>query len=75
MKNLVATLITFFTVMTYAQEQKSVQIPQINVSGEGKIKVTPDMATVTIGMENSGKDAATVKKLNDETIDKVLKLR
>ena len=73
MKNLVATLITFFTVMTYAQDQKSVQTPQINVSGEGKIKVTPDMATITIGVENSGKDAATVKKLNDETIDKVLK--
>jgi uncharacterized protein len=73
MKNLVVTLMTFLTVMTYAQDQKSNPVPQINVSGEGKIKVTPDMATISIGVENTGKDAATVKKLNDETIDKVLK--
>lgn len=72
MKNLVLTLITLFTVMTHAQEQKQA-IPQVNVTGEGKIKVTPDIACVSLGVENTGKDAATVKKANDEIIDKVLK--
>lgn len=73
MKNLIVILAAFFTVMTQAQISKENAIPQISVSGEGKIKVTPDIATITIGVENSGKDAATVKKLNDETIDKVIK--
>ncbi len=71
MKKAIVILTVFLTAMTYAQEQK--QIPQINVSGEGKIKVTPDKILVSIGVENVGKDATEVKKLNDETVDKVIK--
>ena len=73
MKNLVVTLITFFTVMTYAQDQKMNQIPQITVSGEGKIKVTPDQGIISLGVENTGKEAAEVKKANDIIIEKILK--
>lgn len=73
MKNLVVTLITLFTVMTYAQDQKQNPIPQINVAGEGKIKVTPDQVIITLGVENIGKDATEVKKANDVIIDKVIK--
>lgn len=73
MKNLVVTLITFFTVMTYAQDQKPNPVPQINVSGEGKVKVVPDQGIISIGVENTGKEAAEVKKANDAIIDKVLK--
>jgi uncharacterized protein YggE len=73
MKNLVVTLITFFTVMTYAQDQKTPQIPQITVSGEGKIKVIPDQGIISLGVENTGKEAAEVKKANDIIIEKILK--
>jgi hypothetical protein len=73
MKNLVVTLITFFTVMTYAQDQKMNQIPQITVSGEGKIKIVPDQGIISLGVENTGKEAAEVKKANDIIIDKILK--
>lgn len=73
MKNLVVTLITFFTVLAYAQDQKMNQIPQITVSGEGKIKVVPDQGIISLGVENTGKDAAEVKKTNDIIIDKILK--
>lgn len=55
-----------------AQEQKA-QVPQITVTGEGKIKVIPDQAVVTVGFQNSGKDAKEVKTLNDEVVDKVIK--
>ena len=65
-------VLTLITTMVQAQEVK--QIPQISVSGEGKIKVTPDEAIITVAVENTGKDATEVKKINDETIDKVLKL-
>ena len=46
---------------------------QINVNGEGTIMVAPDEAIVTIGVNNTGKDAAEVKKANDAATDKILK--
>ena len=60
------------TGLVTAQETKP-QIPQISVTGEGKIKVTPDQAIITVGFQNSGKDAKEVKTLNDEVVDKVIK--
>ncbi|RXR16340.1 DUF541 domain-containing protein [Flavobacterium amnicola] len=72
MKNLVVTLLMLVSVMIYAQDQKQ-QVPQINVSGEGKIKVTPDQGIISLGVENTGKDAAEVKKANDIIIEKILK--
>lgn len=73
MKQAVVILVVFFTTMMEAQEQRAALIPQISVTGEGKIKVVPDQAIVTLGVINSGKDAAEVKKLNDIIIDKVIK--
>lgn len=71
MKKTILILMTVFTAAAQAQEIK--QVPQINVSGEGKIKVTPDYAIISIGVENTGADAADVKKKNDVTVDAVLK--
>lgn len=71
MKKTILILMTVFAVSTQAQEIK--QIPQINVAGEGKIKVTPDYAVISIGVENTGADAAEVKKKNDATVDAVIK--
>lgn len=59
--------------MIEAQETKTNQIPQISVTGEGKIKIVPDMGVISLGVENTGKDAAEVKKMNDEIVDKVIK--
>jgi uncharacterized protein YggE len=72
MKTTVLILATLFAISTQAQEQKA-QVPQISVTGEGKIKVVPDQAIVTVGFQNSGKDAKEVKTLNDEVVDKVIK--
>ena len=71
MKKLALVVLTLFVTMSHAQEQK--QIPQVAVSGEGKIKVKPDQVVVNFGVENTGKDAQEVKKLNDEKIENVLK--
>lgn len=70
MKKMILVL-TLITTMVQAQEGK--MIPQISVAGEGKIKVTPDEVLITVGVENSGKEAAEVKKKNDATIDAILK--
>ena len=51
MKKILLILITFFTIMMDAQEYKP-QIPQVTVSGEGKIKVTPDQALITVSIES-----------------------
>lgn len=61
-----------FVTVSYAQETK--QIPQINVSGEGKIKVVPDQAMLTVTVETKGNNAKEVKKINDEQMESVLKL-
>lgn len=71
MKKSILILITFFTIMMDAQEYKP-QIPQVTVSGEGKIKVTPDQACITVSIETKGTKAADVKKENDIAVEKVL---
>ena len=71
MKTATVLLFALFTAMAGAQEFK--QIPMINVSGEGKIKVTPDQALISISVETKGSKATEVKKENDTKIDAVLK--
>lgn len=71
MKRSILILIMLISAILEAQEQK--QIPQIAVSGEGKIKVVPDNVVISFGIESIGKDAIEVKNLNDEIVDKVIK--
>ncbi len=63
-------MIFFCSVASQAQEQKLV--PQISVSGEGKIKAIPDQVFISIAVETKGTNATDVKKQNDTTIEKVL---
>lgn len=72
MKKTVLILVTFFGLTAMAQEQKA-QVPQISVTGEGKVKIVPDQAVINVGFQNTGKDAKEVKNLNDEVVDKVIK--
>lgn len=71
MKKSILILATLFMTMSYAQELK--QVPMINVSGEGKIKVIPDQASITISIETKGSKADDVKKDNDKKMDAILK--
>lgn len=71
MKKIFLILTVMTAVATQAQE-KTIQ-PQISVSGEGKIKVIPDEAIISIAVETKGEESSKVKKDNDLVIDKVLK--
>ena len=71
MKKALLILSILFISMSYGQEVK--QVPQVNVSGEGKVKVIPDQATIAVTVETKGNNAKDVKKQNDEKIDAVLK--
>ena len=74
MKSTVLILATLFSLAAQAQVQdQRPQVPQISVSGEGKVKVIPDQAVINIGFQNSGKDSKEVKNLNDEVVDRVIK--
>lgn len=72
MKKVVVFLSVLFMTISYGQEIK--QVPQISVSGEGKIKVIPDEATISATVETKGNNVKEVKQKNDEQIDAVLKL-
>ena len=71
MKKAVLILGVLWMTMSYSQEQK--QISLINVSGEGKVKVTPDQAAITVSIETKGTKAADVKEENDKKMDAILK--
>ncbi|WP_353088834.1 SIMPL domain-containing protein [Flavobacterium sp.] len=71
MRKIIVLLLLSFGLFTQAQEVKS--LPQITVSGEGKIKVAPDYAIISFGVETQGKEASEVKKTNDATVDLVLR--
>jgi uncharacterized protein YggE len=68
----ILALLVMGVTQAQVQEQKAI-VPQISVTGEGKIKVVPDQAVITVGFQNTGKDAKEVKTLNDEVVDKVIK--
>ncbi len=71
MKRAILILGLLFMTMTYAQDQK--QVPMINVSGEGKVKVAPDQASISISIETKGTKAEDVKRENDTKMDAILK--
>jgi uncharacterized protein YggE len=72
MKKSILFVICLFSALAYSQEVK--QIPQINVSGEGKIKVVPDQVSILATVETKGTNAKEVKKQNDQQMEAVLKL-
>lgn len=71
MKKALLILAVLFMTISYSQEQK--QIPSINVSGEGKVKVAPDQASISISIETKGSKAEDVKQQNDKKMDAILK--
>ena len=65
-------LILILLIVTVSQAQEVKPIPQISVSGEGKVKAVPDQAFISVTVETKGTNATSVKKQNDETIEKVI---
>ena len=71
MKKTLFILALLFMATSYSQEQK--QIPMITVSGEGKVKVAPDKALISVSIETKGTKAEEVKRENDKKMDAILK--
>lgn len=71
MKKIILILTLTLMTTSYSQEQK--QVPMISVAGEGKVKVIPDQALISISLESKGSKANEVKKENDIKMDAILK--
>lgn len=54
--------------------QNNSTTPQVNVNGEGSIKIKPDYAIITMGAEIKDVDSSKAKKQNDEIIAKMIQI-
>lgn len=63
-------ILAFFAVCTLSAAQE--YQPLVTVMGEGKVIAVPDEVTIRVRVESEGKEVATVKKQNDQTVDNVL---
>jgi len=71
MKHLVFICLTLITTM-HMQAQDSQYPTQVHVNGTGTVTVVPDQVSITVRVENTGKDAIGVKRENDNTVREVL---
>ena len=72
-KSFLILAVVAMCTITPSQAQELIPPAQITVSGEGKVKVEPDQAFISISVENKGSDATSVKKENDKTVAEVIK--
>lgn len=69
---IVFVLIAVFSCFACAGDKPESRF--ITVTGEGEVRVTPDEAILTLGVETWDKDLGLAKKQNDERVKKVLAL-
>ena len=64
-----------FVLLTFsAMPQGNTITPQVNVNGEGSVKIKPDYAIISIGSEIKELDSAKAKKQNDDIIAKMIQV-
>lgn len=71
-KSILLVAAVFGTAVAQAQVQEAKPIPQITVTGEGKVKATPDQARISVSVETRGANATDVKEQNDAATEKVV---
>ena len=71
MKKVLFLLAVLTLTSAFAQQSSDRSI--VNVTGEGIVKVEPDEVLIKSRIEHEGPSAASVKKKNDEVVDKVIK--
>lgn len=64
-----------FVLLTFStMAQGNTITPQVNVNGEGSVKIKPDYAIISIGAEIKDLDSAKAKKQNDDIIAKMIQI-
>ena len=62
-----------FSAMAQNNNNNSIT-PQVNVNGEGSVKIKPDYAVIMVGAEIKDLDSAKAKKQNDDIIAKMIQV-
>jgi uncharacterized protein YggE len=65
--------ICILIMSTNMQAQTEAFPSRVDVSGTGTVKITPDQVLIGLRVENTGNDAATVKRENDQVVAAVLR--
>lgn len=71
MKKTILFLLLLLSTTIQAQDYRT--LPQLTINGEGKVKVIPDQASITVAVENKGFQAKEVKKTTDMKITGVIR--
>ena len=71
MKNVILIL-TVLTMSVNSNAQTSPLQNTVSVTGEGVVQVIPDEVIIRVRVENTGKNVAEIKRLNDQAINDVL---
>jgi len=72
MKKIILLLTSILSVLTM-QAQETKPFPQINVNGTSEIKIVPNYAIITIGVDTKNDKAEVAKTENDVVMAKMLK--
>lgn len=74
MKKLVVLAILLCGAMVLTQAQDIDKLPSITVSGIAEVQVAPDEVVFSLDVTKLNKDLQTAKRLNDESVSKILEL-
>ena len=69
MKKFLVVLLVLVSSITWSQ--KTIQ-PSVSVTGEGVVKIVPDMVTISVQVENKGQNPKELKRKNNMVINDVL---
>ena len=74
MKGLMISVVILLCGAFSASAQEIDKLPMITVSGTAEIQVAPDEAVFSLDVTKTNKDLPTAKRLNDESVGKILEL-
>ena len=74
MKRSISLSVILLCLAFSSQAQEIDKLPMITVTGIAEVQITPDEAVFSIDVTKTNKDLQTAKRLNDESVGKILEL-
>ena len=74
MKRSISLIVTLLCLAFSSYAQEIDKLPVITVSGTAEVQIAPDEAVCSLDVIKTNKDLQTAKRLNDESVGKILEL-
>lgn len=74
MKRLTVLIVVLIASVFSTSAQETDRLPVITVSGTAEVQIAPDEAVFSLDVTKTNKDLQTAKRLNDESVAKILEL-